>query len=194
MKTAPFLERYAAEIAGWRILEPGPADGRYTVALARRALSVVAVEPREGNVATVRKAAEWLVNVAVVQADATQYVRQCEPFDAVFHSGVLYHLTHPVRHLHDLARVAPRLWLDTHVADGGPRDDEAFRGRAYPAYRRAESRGEPRSGLHPFARWLSEGSLLAALDGAGYAVRVVSRRVEKNGPRITLECEQCAPS
>lgn len=196
-KSDLFIETYRAELPGWRVLEVGPADGRWTREIAAVAREVVAIEPRPQNVAATRMATAEFGNVTVVQDDAEDgaELKARGPYDAVFHCGVFYHLRNPVRHLHDLAAVTPRLWLQTGYADRAINDlfidrkDITFNGRKYTAYRKAEANGN-RSGLHGWSRWLPGAALMQAVIDAGFSPRIMEEWTTKNGMRVVIDCRR----
>lgn len=107
-------------------------------------------------------------------------------FDAVFCSGLLYHLFEPWKLIEQIPRVAPRLFIWTHYA----REEEAvvqrdgWRGRE-----QAEGGAhEPLSGLNPTSFWLALESLLQILQSAGFvSVEILENNLEhSNGPAVRI--------
>jgi hypothetical protein len=87
-------------------------------------------------------------------------------FDAVFCSGLLYHLPEPWKLIEQLPAIAPKLFIWTHYAT----EAEA---QVLPDGRRGKIHfeggpDEPRSGMSPTATWLTLGSLISALTASGY--------------------------
>ncbi len=112
--------RFAPKAA--RILELGSLEGAHTVQLAARTgvTDVVAIEGRAANIAKaelvqrslgVANATFVLANLE--KADLASYGR----FDAVFCSGLLYHLPEPWKLIQALPHAAPKLFVWTHYSD-----------------------------------------------------------------------------
>lgn len=179
------------------ILEFGCHEGNHTVQLAQVAREVVALEVRPKNVvaALVRLWAHDVRNARVVLKDVREVDEHFGAFDILFHVGVLYHLDDPVEHIFRIARIAPALVLDTHYADGAAeteRSDLEREGKVYCAWLRGEGGWQSSfSGVEPASRWLSQDSLMDLLADAGFhEINVVSDRIERNGPRLTLLAQQ----
>jgi tRNA (mo5U34)-methyltransferase len=183
------------------ILEFGCHEGNHTVQLAEVAREVVAVEVRPKNVAAalVRLWAHDVRNARIVLKDVREIDERFGAFDILFHVGVLYHLDDPVEHVFRIARMAPALVLDTHYTTGcveERRSDLERRGRVYRACLFDEGGWESSfSGVEPASRWLFADSLMDLLADAGFhEIDVVSDRVERNGPRLTLVAQRRAGS
>jgi uncharacterized protein DUF1698 len=174
------------------ILEFGCHEGNHTVQLAAVAREVVAVEVRPKNVvaALVRLWAHDVRNARVVLKDVREVDHRFGAFDILFHVGVLYHLDDPVEHVFQIARMAPALVLDTHYASGSEakRSDLYREGKVYGACLVVEGGWKSSfSGVESASRWLLRDSLTDLLTDAGFhEIDVVSDRIERNGPRLTL--------
>ncbi|MEJ0059379.1 MAG: class I SAM-dependent methyltransferase [Terricaulis sp.] len=179
-------------LAGKSVLEVGCFEGIHTLGLRRYTENVTAIDVRPVNVF------KTLARLSMHGADAKVFVADCEKldpsfgtFDIVFHIGVLYHVVRPVEHLALVGKLAPTLYLDTHIAAAGDRCDvETIDGHAY-ASKRTDEGGwkDPFSGAHKTARRLDLDSLTRAIENAGYtAQRLVQYRQERNGPRVVDPC------
>ena len=107
-------------------------------------------------------------------------------FDAVFCSGLLYHLPQPWELLNQLTAVRPHLFLWTHCAMEQDADIGCGRYRG-----RKQGEGgldEPLSGLSPDSFWPTLGSLVNMLTDAGFGlVKILSNHLEhENGPAGTI--------
>ena len=101
-----------------RIADLGCLEGGFTVEFARMGFEAVGIEVRESNMAACRYVQEKmdLPNLHFIQDDAWN-VAQYGPFDAIFCSGLFYHLDRPKKFLEILSEVTSRvLILQTHFA------------------------------------------------------------------------------
>jgi len=173
------------------ILELGSLEGAHTFLLAERPAikRVLAIEGRERNLQKARLVQRLLdirnaefVQANLESADLAIFGR----FDAIFCSGLLYHLPEPWKLIAKLAAVAPRLFIWTHYA----RDSEAkiisdgLRGKIYVE----GGATEPLSGMSPTAIWLTLESLITSLTNSGYKnVEVIHNDpTHTNGPAVTI--------
>ena len=153
------------------ILELGALEGAHTFMLAQHpgVKRVLAVEGRRANIRRAAFLQELfeIKNAQFVQANLEESdLAPLGKFDAVFCSGLLYHLPKPWQLLGQLASIAPKLFLWTMYSDDSDADCtvDGFRGR-----RQIEGGAdEPLSGLSHDSLWLTLGSLLEALTRAGY--------------------------
>ena len=173
------------------ILELGSLEGAQTMLLAARR-SVRQVLAIEGRSANIRKAIfiQGLLdvrNVRFVQANLEETdLAAFGTFDAVFCSGLLYHLPQPWKLIAQLPRLASKLFLWTHYADDSQAEvlQEGLRGKIH-----AEGGAdEPLSGLSETAFWPTLGSLIKLLTTSGYqAIQVVHNDLEHpNAPAVTI--------
>jgi hypothetical protein len=181
--------RYAPDAA--TILELGSLEGAHSVILAQRpgVTRVLALEGREFNLRKARFVQKLFQvrNLEVAQANLEQTdLTAFGKFDAVFCSGLLYHLPEPWKLIAQLPAVAPILFLWTHYA----KEDEAsevapeLRGKIC-VEGGAE---EPLSGMSETATWLTLDSLITLLNRSGYrSVTVIDdNQAHANGAAVTL--------
>ena len=177
-----------------RILELGSLEGAHTVQLAARS-GVEEVIAIEGRAANIRKAelVKRLVNVrnvAFVEANLeTTDLTIFGKFDAVFCSGLLYHLPEPWKLIEQLPRVAPKLFVWTHYADDLLADvvQHDLRGQVHPE----GGADEPLSGMSSTAFWPTLGSLTKMLTTSGYkTVHLINNDVRhRNAQAITFAAD-----
>ena len=182
-----WFRRFAPEAR--RILELGSLEGAHTFMLAEQATRVVAIEAREANIRRAELVRRLLGvrNAEFVPGNLeTMELGPLGQFDAVFCSGLLYHLPEPWKLIERLAHVAPKLLIWTHYADDVEAGvvQDGRRGRVHIE----GGLEEPLSGLSPTAFWLTLGSLLKVLTAAGYkSVHVLHNDIaHPNGPAVTL--------
>ncbi len=174
-----------------RILELGSLEGAHTMLLAREpgVREVVAVEGREHNIRKAELVARLLQvrNAKFLQENLeTAELAQLGLFDAVFCSGLLYHLPEPWKLIEQLPAIAPKLVLWTHYADDLSAEtvQHGWRGRV-----QAEGGAdEPLSGMSPTAFWLTLGSLIKLLSASGYeSVHILQHNfAHPNGPAVII--------
>ena len=154
-----------------RILELGSLEGGHTIGLARRpgVEHVLGVEGRAANLARARVVREILQisNVDFVQANLeTVDLAQFGRFDAIYCSGLLYHLPEPWRLIAQLRSIAEGIFIWTHCSTEVAATFliESHRGR-----RRKEGGPEDvLSGLSYDSFWPTLGSLCNMLTNAGF--------------------------
>lgn len=163
------------------VLELASGDGRVTRALSHieGIKKIVCIEGRESNIAEAQKQA-YPVEVVWYQHDLEDsswmdIFRPCGSVPALFvHVGLLYHLTNPLSHLHDVCYHAPRLLLDTHYA------------RSNHPVKRNENQTAARAGLRDYSVWLPKDHILDALRAWFPHVEILNDREERHGPRMTV--------
>jgi hypothetical protein len=172
------------------ILELGSLEGGHTFALARHpnVTRILGIEARASNIARSRFVKQLLRidNAEFVEADLEKTdIATFGNFDAIFCSGLLYHLPEPWKLIAGMPRVAPRVFIWTHYA-GEPSHEmrENLRGREY-----AEGGiEEPLSGMSAKSFWLTLESLKSVLIAAGFAsIHILRDDPEhRNGPAVTI--------
>ena len=92
--TMAYIHRYADTHS--KILEIGAGTGRYSIALAREGMDVVAVELLENNLSVLRENSRDINNIRSYQGDATDLKQFADnTFDLTLSLGPMYHLYEP---------------------------------------------------------------------------------------------------
>jgi SAM-dependent methyltransferase len=173
------------------ILELGSLEGAQTFILAERpgVRRIVGLEGREANLRKARFVQELLQvrNAEFAQANLEHAdLAEFGKFDAVFCSGLLYHLPEPWKLIEQLPAVAPILFIWTQYAA----EDEAM--EVGPGLRgKIQVEGgaeEPLSGMSTTATWLTLASLRALLSASGYKRIdiILDDPTHANGPAVTI--------
>ncbi|MGH7134700.1 MAG: class I SAM-dependent methyltransferase, partial [Pirellulales bacterium] len=116
-RVVSFIERF--RVAGKRILEPGCLEGIMTCALCHAGADVTAFDCRAACAAkTYVRCSAFGFSPRVLIHDAREIDQVATRYDAIFHSGVLYHLSEPAAHLRTLKKLAPFVGLHTHLRLG----------------------------------------------------------------------------
>jgi len=173
------------------ILELGALEGAQTFLLAEHP-GVKKVLALEGRAANLRKAVflrELLrvENAEFLQANLEESdLSAFGKFDAVFCSGLLYHLPEPWKLIEQLPLIAPNLFIWTHYAPDAETEviADGLRGRIFDE----SGLEEPNSGLSPTSMWLTLGSLITVLTKSGYrSIHVIDNDLtHKHGPAVTI--------
>lgn len=193
-------------LSGLSVFELGCYEGHHTVSLARHAAEVWAIDGRIENVikTLVRVwgagyEARAKVNCIDLEKgllrEQIQALGRDDGFDLIHHRGVLYHLSDPVGHINECARICNKhLYLHTQIAtDEMAKDKHTLNNKSYEVYRYKEPKSafSPFSGITQQALWLTKDSLLRLLEDVGFKeVNVISEVQERNGPRIELICSR----
>jgi SAM-dependent methyltransferase len=152
------------------ILELGCLEGGLTIRLAERPdVRVTAVDSRPENL----ERARFVCRIAGVEGVTLQAadleskpLADFGPHDAVFCSGLLYHLSRPWELLDQFRQVSPRLFLWTHYAYGENVRNEhgGYRGFFY----REKGISDPRSGMTPRSFFMQLPDVVERLRRNGY--------------------------
>lgn len=177
--------------AAENILELGSLEGGHSFALARNQSvnRVLAVEGREKNIEKAKLVQSLLGDAKVEFMHADIEKLNFEPlgkFDAVFCSGLLYHLPRPWELIPKLARISDNIFIWTQVSEESKakRMRSGYRGRFY----REGGFLDPLSGLSRKSFWLSLGSLMTLLTENGYReTKIIEHNLSHpNGVAVTL--------
>jgi SAM-dependent methyltransferase len=160
--------------------------------LARTAEHVTAVEARPENIRKAEFVCELagVDNVTFVEQDLETFdVRELGTFDAVYCSGILYHLRHPWRLLEQIAAVAPHALVWTHY---WAQSDDLVEENGRRIKRVPEEFPEPLlRGTAAFASWFTREGLLEELRRVGFdGVEALAEDVDGEAPWITLAAHQ----
>ncbi len=181
-----------------RILELGSLEGGHSFALARNPLveEVIAVELRDQNVSRAKFVQQVLGDrkVKFVHADVLEYdfAEQGE-FDAIFCSGLLYHLREPWKLIEKIGKATANTFLWTHYAceNEAKKFSGGFRGRWY----KEHGWLDPLSGGAKHSFWLSMGSLVNLLNANGFnRINLLENNLtHRSGCSITLAAAKHEP-
>ena len=173
------------------ILELGALEGGHSFALANRP-TVKQVVAAEGRPSNIEKAlfVQRLLNsdkVRFVQANLEDFdLTPLGNFDAVFCSGLLYHLPEPWKVIEQCARVSPNLFIWTHYAgeDEAKEKLQGLRGK----WHQEGGLLDPLSGLSKRSFWPTLGSLVSMLTANGYrTIHLIGNELTHvNGLAVTL--------
>jgi hypothetical protein len=173
------------------ILELGSLEGAQTFIMAKRpgVTRVVALEGREFNLRKARFVQELLRigNAEFAQANLEEAnLAAYGKFEAVFCSGLLYHLPEPWKLIAQLPAIAPAVFIWTHYAKEEEATEVApgLRGKICPE----GGSDEPLSGMSATATWLTLDSLITLLKRSGYeSVDVIKDDpTHPNGPAVAI--------
>ena len=173
------------------IIELGSLEGGHSFALAQNPIvkQVLAIEGRESNVEKSKFVKEILNDEKVnfIQADIEKLdFEQFGRFDAVFCSGLLYHLPKPWELIPKLSKISQNIFIWTQISEEVKAKImcEGWRGKFY----REGGLLDPLSGLSKKSFWLSLGSLIALLTVNGYKeVKIIEHNLaHPNGAAVTL--------
>jgi len=191
------------------VLELGPLEAGHSYMLEKAgARSIVAIEAntRAYLKCLIAKEVVGLQRARFLLGDFEDYLRGCsERFDAALASGVLYHVRQPVELIHNLGRVADRvfIWTQYYVkerVEAIPHMVHRF-GEShvaeYAGFRHTLHRYDYgdfldttrfAGGSEEFSHWLTREDLLGALRHAGFDdIRIGEEDLQHaNGPAISL--------
>ena len=173
------------------ILEMGALEGGHSFALANRpgVRQVVAAEGRRSNVERALFVQTLVGNekVKFVEANLETFdLSTLGTFDAVFCSGVLYHLPEPWAFIDRCAQVSPNVFMWTHYA-GEYEAEERVHGLRGKWHQEGGIK-DPLSGLSKRSFWPTLGSLIDMLTASGYrTVHIIGNQLDHvNGRAVTL--------
>lgn len=153
------------------ILELGSLEGGHSFALARgpHVKKVTAVELRPANIEKAKFVQELLgeKKIEFIEADLEKIkLSDFGEFDAIFCSGLLYHLPKPWELLNQFAGISPNLFVWTQYADEqkAKKIVQGYRGKWYKEFGWLD----PLSGRSKYSYWLSLGSLIQILTESGF--------------------------
>lgn len=173
------------------ILELGSLEGGHSFALARNesVKKVTAIEGRAANIEKSKLIKRLLGDEKVEFIEADIEKLDFDAFgacDAVFCSGLLYHLPRPWELIPKLARVSPNIFIWTQVSeeDKAKKVRSGWRGKFY----REGGLLDPLSGLSSKSFWLTLGSLIGLLTANGFRqTRIIEHNLaHPKGHAVTL--------
>jgi SAM-dependent methyltransferase len=177
------------------ILELGALEGGHSFALASRPV-VKRVVATEGRASNIEKA---LFVQKLFGADKVEFVEAnlenfdlpaLGTFDAVFCSGLLYHLPEPWKLIEQCAKVSPNVFMWTHYAGENEAEEKVhgLRGK----WHQEGGLLDPLSGLSKKSFWPTMGSLISMLTASGFrTVHLIGNELtHRNGLAVTLAATQ----
>ena len=174
-----------------RILELGSLEGGHTIRLAQRpgVEQVLGIEGRAANLARAQVVQEILqvANIDFVEANLAMIeLAQFGRFDAIYCSGLLYHLPEPWRLIAQLRSIADGIFIWIHCLTEAAAKylTDSYRGR-----RRKEGGSEDvLSGLSHDSFWPTLGSLCNMLTTAEFArINLLQNNLNHpNGPAVII--------
>lgn len=115
-----WLESQLGSFQGKRVLELGPMEGGHTAMMERRGADIVSIEAnRRGFLKCLVVKNALHLDTEFLYGDFRRYLEAAQPrsFDFVLASGVLYHMSEPLKLLHEVARVGDAFGVWTHYYD-----------------------------------------------------------------------------
>jgi hypothetical protein len=201
-------------VNGQTVLELGPLEGAHAYMLERAGFgSVISIEanPRAYLKCLIVKEILELTRTHFLCGDFIEYLRNSPPrVDAVFASGVLYHMIDPAELIALASKIAGRLFLWTHYYDAGiisrnrkvarrfkrnhPAEYAGFQHRLFRydyggSFRLARFCG----GSRPYAHWMLREDIIACLNHFGFGeIRTSFEEPDHpNGPAFALVALRC---
>jgi SAM-dependent methyltransferase len=159
------------------ILDLGALEGGHAIALAKRLPNarIIAIDGRSTNIEKARfiKGVTGVENVHFICGNLEEMsFAPLGRFDAIFCSGILYHLAKPWELLERLSAVSSQLFLWTHYALESEVNlfERGYRGREY----KELGPEDPFGGFSPTSFWPTLASLHEMLEQAGFnSVRIL---------------------
>jgi hypothetical protein len=205
------LERLGG-ITDMRVLDLGPLEGGYSY-MAQQAGAARVVGVEANRIAflkcLVTKELFDLDRCSFLCGDINEYLAtEAEPFDVCIASGILYHMTDPLRLLDLISQRASRLFMWTHVYSEEALQNRQLAGRlgseitktydgfdyrAYPHTYALDRRLPTFSGgVAPHSNWMHRDDLFRALDHLGWRVLEVAfdEPLGPNGPALALVADR----
>lgn len=203
-----WLVKQCGGVKGKRILEMGPLEGGHTYMLSKAGAG--SITSMESNTTAFLKC--LIVQNALkfeaefMLGDFCAYLDTCkDQYDLLLASGVLYHMTDPVKLLQDMSKVSNAIGIWTHYYDADVilgREDLTKKFESEPeiqhvgnrkvvlykqSYLEALNWGGFCGGSAPTSYWLTRDSLIGLLEDLGFKVLIGDETKEHpNGSAILL--------
>ncbi len=203
-----WFEQQCGGVKGKRILELGPLEGGHTYMLSQAgAASIMSIEANTFAFLKCLIVQNILkFNADFILGDFRPYLDTCtDRYDLLVASGVLYHMTEPVKLLQDMAKVSGSIGVWTHYYDADvilKRDDlkkkfesdplvQHVGGRELISYKQSYVDALHWKGFcggaAPTSYWLTKESIIGVLSDLGLKVVIGDdAREHPNGPPMTL--------
>lgn len=176
------------------ILELGSLEGGHSFALAQNSSveKIIAIEARDKNLEKAHFIKELLEDekVEFVKGNLEKTdLSKLGKFDAIFCSGLLYHLPKPWELIEQCCQISSRLFLSTQYA--GEKEAKKFSNNLRGKWYAEGSWLDPLSGVSKYSFWLSMGSLINILTFNGYKnINIFDNNLSHpKGPLVTLAAD-----
>jgi hypothetical protein len=196
-------------VNGQTVLELGPLEGAHAYMLERAGCgSIVSIEanPRAYLKCLVVKEIVELTRTHFLCGDFLEYLRNSPPrADAVFASGVLYHMSNPAELMALVSKITGRLFLWTHYYDAGIISQNRKLASRFAREHQSEYAGFQHhlfrydyggslrlarfcGGTRPYAHWMLREEIIAGLKHFGFSeIRTSFEEPDHpNGPAFAL--------
>lgn len=203
-----FFESASGGFAGKRILELGPLEGYHTFLLfLKKASEIISIEANTKAYlkCLIVKELYGIDRATFLLGDFMQYLDQRLAFDTIIASGVLYHMTDPLRLIELMCRAAGNVCVWTHYydeaiiksrADLKPRFSEpsTVRFKDHPIIVSEQSYPQEAlkwggfcGGAERKTKWLTRESILTAFSALGFDTVIgADEQQHPNGPAIWI--------
>lgn len=153
------------------ILELGSLEGGHSFALAQnpKVEKVIAIEARAKNIEKAKFVQSLFNDKKVDFVEANLEKTDLTKFgtvDAIFCSGLLYHLPEPWKLIQQCSLISPKIFVWTQYA--GEKEAKKFSNNFRGKWYREGSWLDPLSGVSKYSFWLSMGSLVNLLTENGF--------------------------
>lgn len=178
---------HKGRLEGMRILELGPLEGAHTWAMERLGADVTAVENnREAFLKCLVFKEVAGLKAKFLFGDVLEYLKTSSQFDAVFCSGILYHMAEPLALIELITKVTDKCFIWTHYYNKEYGDKEGKRtprrvereglevtyyDLAYDTNRQAN--GPWWSGGTPKRAWMEQNDILLAFKHWGFEKQII---------------------
>lgn len=202
-----WLEQQCGGFKGKRILELGSLEGGHTYMLSQAgAATITSIEANTNaflKCLIVQNALKF--NADFILGDFRPYLDICtDTYDLLLASGVLYHMTEPIKLLQDMAKVSRSIYIWTHYYDADvilKRDDlkkkfeseprvQHFGGREVISYKQSYLDALQWKGFcggsAATSYWVTKESILGVLSDLGFQVTIGRDFQHPNGPAMML--------
>ena len=203
-----WLEGQCGGFKGKRILELGSLEGGHTYMLSQAgAAAITSIEANTNaflKCLIVQNALKF--NADFMLGDFRPFLDTCtDTYDLLVASGVLYHMTEPVKLLQDMAKVSRSIYIWTHYYDADVVLNHEHLKKKFDSDPRVQHFGDREvisykqsyldalqwkgfcGGSAPTSYWLSKDSILGILSDLRFQVAIgQDNKNHQNGPALTL--------
>lgn len=173
------------------ILELGCLEGGHTLALARYPVvkRILGIEARPSNLERA-EFVQRLLGVSNIEFKVANLeeidLATFGSFDAIFCSGLLYHLPEPWKLISQFSQLSENIFIWTHYANEDPANKivNGYTGKLY----KEAGISDPLSGLSSISFWPTLSSLIRMLTLGGYhTIHILENNlIHPHGPSVTM--------